>query len=402
MFRQIIAIFTLSLLGLSVSDKALAQTTPTLYHDTDTIYQTGLTANSTVQVELGNTSITKNAYSDACGVIKLSLGDQFPADLKVNNTLISSTTPTISTGYKCVGGTAQYSGNTPTTSYQTSNISGKSIKLYIVPASITGGANRASLVTYSAPAKKTVKVNSCGVLAIKGSARNPLTAASILTIGDGSPIAFGNLPTGTAPICQKGETYTANSAAANYNGASLYRTDKAIYQIGMTPNSLSVVQFDALSSKTYSQYRDNGMTCGMFVMKFKDPVVSLKIGATTYPIASVLTTTTGFDCPTAAGLSAFQPDTLYKSSPTLFYYRTTDLAKTRLSVEFPSAIAKNVPVNACGFVSIDSPNKASGFSATDVVKINGTQYILSGIPVSPKPPICKGGVLYQAAQVTSQ
>jgi hypothetical protein len=59
-------------------------------------------------------------------------------------------------------------------------------------------------------------------------------------------------------------------------------------------------------------------------------------------------------------------------------------------------------VNACGFVSIDSPNKASGFSATDVVKINGTQYILSGIPVSPKPPICKGGVLYQAAQVTSQ
>jgi hypothetical protein len=113
MFRQIITIFTLGFFSLSATNQAVAQTAPTLYHDTDTIYQTGLTANSTVQVELGNTSITKTANSDACGVIKLSLGNQFPADLKVNNTLISSTTPTISTGYKCVGGTAQYSGNTP-------------------------------------------------------------------------------------------------------------------------------------------------------------------------------------------------------------------------------------------------------------------------------------------------
>jgi hypothetical protein len=54
MFRQIIAIFTLGFLGLSVSDKAIAQTAPTLYHDTDTVYKIGLPANSTVQMEFSN------------------------------------------------------------------------------------------------------------------------------------------------------------------------------------------------------------------------------------------------------------------------------------------------------------------------------------------------------------
>jgi hypothetical protein len=398
MFRQIIAIFTLSFLGLSVSDKAIAQTAPTLYHDTDTVYKTGLPANSTVQVELGNTAITKNAYSDACGIIKLSLGNQFPTDLKVNSTAVSSAAaPTLSVNYKCVGTTAQFTGSTPTTNYKTSNDRGENIKLYIISASMTGGANKPSLVTYGAPSKKTLKVNSCGVLAIKGSARNPLTAASTLSIGDGSPFTFSNLPTGTAPICQQGEVYTANPAAATYNGASLYRTDKAIYQVGMAPNSLSVVQYDALASKTYSQYRDNGVTCGMFVIKFKDPVTRLKIGATSYPIADVPISTSGFDCPSAAGLSNFQPETLYKYDATQFVYRTTDPAKTRLNVEFPSLIAKNIPVNACGFVAIDSLNIVNGFAGSDAVKINGTQYVLSGIPVSLKPPICRGGVLYQAS-----
>jgi hypothetical protein len=38
--------------------------------------------------------------------------------------------------------------------------------------------------------------------------------------------------------------------------------------------------------------------------------------------------------------------------------------------------------NACGFVSIDSLNKANGFSGSDTVRINMTQYSLSGIPVT--------------------
>jgi hypothetical protein len=399
MFRQLIAIITLGFLGLSVNDKALAQTAPTLYHDTDTVYKTGLPANSTVQVELSNNAISKDVYSDACGVIKLSLGDKFPADLKVNSTAISANaTPTISTKYKCVGTTAQYTGATPTGSFKTTNPFGRSIKLYILPGSATGGANQASLVTYSAPSQKTVKVNSCGVLAIKGSARSPLTAASSLTIGDGSPITFGNLPTGNAPLCRQGSTYTANSTAATYNGASLYRTDKEIYQVGMTPNSLSVVEMQALGSKTYSQYKDDGMTCGMFVLKFKAPVTSLKIGTTSYTAASLPVAQYGFDCPSSTGLSAFSPNTLYKNSDaTLLYYRTTDPAMTKLTIESPSTFTKNMPVNACGFVMISSLNKANGFSGSDTVKINGTQFTLSGIPVTPKPPICKDGVLYQAS-----
>jgi hypothetical protein len=61
-----------------------------------------------------------------------------------------------------------------------------------------------------------------------------------------------------------------------------------------------------------------------------------------------------------------------------------------------AASAKNWPVNACGLVTIDSPNRASGFSATDTVKINGTQYSVSAILIATKPPICRNGVLYQS------
>jgi hypothetical protein len=72
------------------------------------------------------------------------------------------------------------------------------------------------------------------------------------------------------------------------------------------------------------------------------------------------------------------------------------VSTTMLSVEYPSTVTKNWPVNACGFVTIDSPNRASGFSATDTVKINGTQYSVSAIPIATKPPICRNGVLYQS------
>jgi hypothetical protein len=47
-------------------------------------------------------------------------------------------------------------------------------------------------------------------------------------------------------------------------------------------------------------------------------------------------------------------------------------------------------------MAIGSPNGSTGFAATDMVTIDGTQTALSAIPVTTKPPICRGGTLYQA------
>jgi hypothetical protein len=135
----------------------------------------------------------------------------------------------------------------------------------------------------------------------------PGRAISRLTISnDYSPITFGDIAVGTPPVCQNGSVYTANPAAATVNGASLYRTDKAIYQIGLTPNSLSVVQFDAYISKTFGQYRNNGLACGVFAIKFKTPVTGLKIESTTYDIATIPTVTAGYDCTVPNTLDKFQ------------------------------------------------------------------------------------------------
>jgi hypothetical protein len=394
MFWKSLATLALGFLGISLTtNNAIAATTT--IRDTDTVYRTGLAPDSTVQVELVGTPITKTVFSDACGVLKVSLGDSFPTNLKVNGTTISPYINQGSQGYKCVGTTAQYAGTAPTASYRTSNASSTNNVLYVVPVSITGGAKKASLITYSATVKKTLKANRCGVLTVRGTARDPFTATSRLTISnDYSPITFGDIAVGTPPVCQNGSVYTANPAAATVSGASLYRTDKAIYQIGLAPNSLSVVQFDAYTSKSFGQYRSNGLTCGVFALKFKTPVTGLKIGSTTYDLATMPTVTAGYDCTVPSTLNKFQVGTLYKYDATLFFYR--DPALTKLNVEYPSTVTKNWPVNACGFVTIDSPNRASGFSATDTVKINGTQYSVSAIPIATKPPICRNGVLYQS------
>jgi hypothetical protein len=109
MFWKSLATLALGFLGISLTTNNAIAATTTIRDtdtDTDTVYRTGLAPDSTVQVELPGTPITKTVFSDACGVLKVSLGDRFPPDLKVNGTTIS---PYInqgsqgSQGYKCVG-----------------------------------------------------------------------------------------------------------------------------------------------------------------------------------------------------------------------------------------------------------------------------------------------------------
>jgi hypothetical protein len=102
MFWKSLATLALGFLGISLTtNNAIAATTT--IRDTDTVYRTGLAPDSTVQVELPGTPITKTVFSDACGVLKVSLGDRFPPDLKVNGTTISPYINQGSQGYKCVG-----------------------------------------------------------------------------------------------------------------------------------------------------------------------------------------------------------------------------------------------------------------------------------------------------------
>jgi hypothetical protein len=110
MFWKSLATLALGLLGISLTtNNAIASLAPlaiaatTTIRDTDTVYRTGLAPDSAVQVEPAGTPITKTVFSDACGVLEVSLSDRFPTDLKVNGTTISPYINQGSQGYKCVG-----------------------------------------------------------------------------------------------------------------------------------------------------------------------------------------------------------------------------------------------------------------------------------------------------------
>jgi hypothetical protein len=396
MLRQIILALMGGWWGLMNAPYASAQATPTTFRDGGTVYRTGLQPNSSVRVELGNSPVAKTIYSDACGMLKISLGSSFPSDLTVNNVPVGSAYSSSLT-YRCNNGMAQYSGPAPSANYITGD--GK-ITLFVIPGN-SNGANQASFVTYTAPLTKTFRANACGVLAIK-KPNIPFTAASQLAIANGSystpRITFGDLPTAPAPICLNGNSYAANSATPTQGGANLYRTEKTIYQVGLTPNSLAVVQFDGTTSRSFSPRTSNGVSCGVFVLLLPATgVTQVKIDGTSVNLASAPVTSGLYDCSNPSSLQALSVGTLYKytsSTDTYYFYRNP--AKLRLVVEYPATISKNYPVNTCGFTTINSPNRANGFGATDVVKINGVETTLAAIPLTSKPPVCRNGVLYQA------
>jgi hypothetical protein len=400
MFRPHLKISILSLLGLTAilyAPLAKAQTTtPAIFRDSNTVYQTNLPPGTNVEVDYNNRDVTKTIYSDACGVVKISLAYPFPSNLKVNGTAISPSSTSNSRTYQCLNGVAKYGGTmpAPTSNFQNENTSGTRITVYVVSSAITGGIKKPSLVTYTAKVTKTLKVNSCGILVVRGTPNAPLVDSSLLAIGNSIPKLFSSFPVGVPPICQNNSTYTATTNPATYNGASLFRTAKTIYQVGLTPNSLNVVEISGVGSKSYSQYRDRGVTCGVFLIKLPTAISSFKIGSTSYNIATVPSKLGTFDCPNNTGLDNFLPNTLYRYTPTILLYRVTDRSISRLNLEYPALITKNYPVNACGFVAIDSPNRANGFSATDTVKINGAAHTLSAIPLTTKPPLCRNGIQY--------
>jgi hypothetical protein len=385
-----------------------------IYRDADSIYKVGITPNSSVAVTYADTTLNKTVYSDACGVLKISFGANPPANLSINNADFNvSTVPEMydDSKYKCVGGVPtytkfkthsglfriiKYSDGTPT-----------STTLYISSAGITKGANKASLISYAGSSKRTVKANACGFVAIKPLARNPFSGNIVI---DGTVVSFATLPQNpTPPSCMGGKTYLSSTGAITYNGANLYRTDKAIYYVGLTPNSLNQVELTGLASKSFNYYKGDPQmygyvplpACGVFrIMLGKGNYVSsLKIGSNNYNVATT-SQASARGC-TPDDLAGIVPNTLYRGSGLMngtaseFVYRVSDVTQKKLTVEYPTIVSRNLPVNACGFAEIKSLNLVGGFNATDKVKINGTEYVVASLPLAPMAPICRNGVIYQ-------
>ncbi len=371
----------------------------TIYKDSkDNIYNVGASNDVTYR----GVEVRTTPTSDACGYMRLTLRDSsstFPTTMSVNGTSVSlSTIPNQSKNpYKCKAGVVSWDGVAPTGSFQVtaSNTNGSIVtkNIYFAPAQ-TGGAFKQGLVTYTADLVKNQQHNACGFSVFPGYPNSRMKSSGDLSVGS-QPINIATLPTNpNPPQCVGGKTLTGSpTAVATYGGASLYRTTKNIYFTGLTANSLNVVGYDALVSKTFS----TTSTCGMVFMRYKDVPTSIKVGATTYTPATMPVSSVSFyDC-TEASYIALPANTLYKRSATDYVYKTSDLTLKKLVAENPVMVSKNIAVNACGFAVIPALNTANGFTTGDKVTINGsTPYDVTTLPLAPTAPTCRNGIVYLA------
>jgi hypothetical protein len=362
--------------------------------------------------------ITKASYSDACGFTSIKLSNSnvpFPSSIAFNgisNSVGSIPVATEKNPYKCVNGAAQWNGTPRTSIFQTSvtNENGSiTVKNIYFPLALTGGASKQGLISYTANVIKKLTPNACGFIVTPGYANSlKKTSGSVKISGQASSLNIANLPVNpNPPDCVGGKTLMATTAGATFNGASLYRTTKSIFYVGLTPNSLNAVELNGLASKDINYYKGYEYqagyplsACGLFYIDFKKVrVPNLKIGDTNYPVATAPAKNLPIDC-TAATFASLTPNTLYlnddlfNGSASRFIYRLSDITKKKLTIEYPTIISKNLAVNTCGFTEIKSLNASSGFNATDKVKINGTEYTVSSLPLSPTAPTCKNGVTY--------
>ncbi len=384
------------------------------YRDTDTIYRVGLTPNSTVSVLYGDIPVSKTVYSDACGVLKISIpilrGDTSivvnGTAYNPNSTIATSVNSDKSATYKCSNGGIKYSNFTPSGNVFTLGKPPGNYTLHLTGQALTGGANKASLVTYVTSIQKDLKVNACGFIAIKSLPRNSFKDTSKVSISGSSLISFDSLPENpTPPVCKDNKTYSSSTAPTTYMGAALYRTSKAVYYTGLAPRSSNVIELNSLASKDVSTYKGTSSfpvtACGLFYIKFGTKSISdLKVNGTNYPVSNLPVLST-FGC-AASELATITPNTLYRlnssrnAGQTEFIYRVSDINEKKITTFYPTIINRNAVVNTCGFAEIKSLDTVNGFNGTDKVRINGTEYIIASLPLAPSAPICRNGVTYQA------
>ena len=347
--------------------------------------------------------ITKNQFSDACGFTSLKLNSgssSFPVSITFNGTsdnLASIPTVTEKVPYKCTNGVVTWKGTAQTSVFQTSvnNANGSlTTKTIYYPSTRTGGASKQGTIAYTANLSKLTKPNACGFIVTPGYTNSQKKTSGTLSLGRDAALNIATLPINPSPPeCVGGKTLVGSTTAVTtFNGASLYRTTKNIYFTGLTPKSLNVVGYDTLSSKTFS----TTSTCGMFDLKYSTMPTSIKVGGDTYPTAT-LPSGSYYTC-TSPAYAALAANKLYMINGKNYLYKTADLSLKKLVAETPTAIVKNIAVNACGFAVIPALNTANGFTTGDKVTINGsTPYSVTTLPLAPTAPTCKNGVTYLVA-----
>ncbi len=370
----------------------------------DNVYY--VTSTSKVDVVYDNVDVIKTPYSDACGFTRLSLNESsssLPTTLTFNGSSDSlASIPVVSekNPYKCVNGVAQWKSTVQTGVFQTSvtNVdSGLTSKNIYYPPARTGGASRQGLIAYTARLTKYVNPNACGFILTPGYANSQKKTSGTLAI-NGMSINIAGLPVNPSPPeCVGGKTLIGNNTnVATFNGNSLYRTSKAIYFAGLTPNSLNVVGYDALESKTFAI----DSACGLVRIdyKTKKTPATLRIGANTYTSATMAIQSIFNTSCSEPAIVALSTNTLYKLSSSAFLYKVEDLSLKKLAVEIPTTLTKNIAVNACGFAVIPALNTASGFTTGDKVTINGSApYDVTTLPLATEAPSCKNGSIYLVA-----
>jgi hypothetical protein len=384
-----------------------------IYRDAaNTIYKVGVTPSSVVTAIYDDVTISKQVYSDVCGVAKISIPGLMANTVVTANGANFTPYATVATsssskapGYKCASGGLQYLNFTPVgNSFTLGNSNTGNYTLYLTGSAV-GGANKPILISYLTKERKEIKANTCGFAMIKALPRTPFTSTSKISLDRQPFTTIGTLPTNpTPPSCTDGNTYLSSTAPVTYNGSSFYRTTKAIYYTGLAPNSSNSVELNGLASKDVSAYKGSTqmpvVPCGVFRIDFNAKVVSsLSVEGTNYTVAS-LPIGNSLGC-TASNLAAIAPNTLYRigdiynGAASMFVYRTSDATKKKIAVVYPTIFSRNSTVNACGFSEIKSLNTTSGWGANDKVKVNGTEYTVSTLPLAPKAPMCRNGVVYQ-------
>jgi hypothetical protein len=344
--------------------------------------------------------ITKNQFSDACGFTSLKLNEDntsFPVSITFNgisNSLASIPTVTEKNPYKCTNGVVTWKGTAQTGVFQTSVKNGNgglTTKTIYYPSARTGGASKQGTITYIADLSKYTKPNACGFIVTPGYINSQKKTSSTLSLNNERVINVAALPINpNPPECVGGKTLVGSTTAvATFNGASLYRTTKNIYFTGLTPQSLNVIGYDTLTSKTFS----TTSTCGMFELTYSTVPTSIKVGSNTY-VTATLPAASYYNC-TSPEYAALAANTLYKNNAKNYLYKASDLSLKKLVTAIPADVVKNIPVNACGFAVIPALNTANGFTAGDKVTINGsTPYDVMTLPLATTAPTCKNGVTY--------
>jgi hypothetical protein len=95
------------------------------------------------------------------------------------------------------------------------------------PPTQTGGAMKQNLVMYTSDLNHMAKPT-CGFVLLNPAANSQKRTSTALAL-DGTSIDLTTLPVNPAPPeCVKGKLFTGGASTAAVNGASIYRTDKAV------------------------------------------------------------------------------------------------------------------------------------------------------------------------------